>query len=152
MQISKAKTWFIHKNKNKKRGWAGKQEILNKTKLWLWKIRQNLTWPNPKNVKLVAWSEVRILQRTEENLETKYCAEVIVDGVQLWNKRQVTWVNLMMWKGKKHSKTWKQDMTKNQTQNMTWQKSDWIKSQWEKMCFKRGLKNLDRSPVHHRAL
>ena len=42
---------------------------------------------------------------TEGNLETKYCGEVIGEGVQLWNKREKTWPETNL-------ETWKQDQSK----------------------------------------
>ena len=44
------------------------------------------------------------------NLETKYCGEEIRDDVQLWNRKQVTWVRLNVTGEKtwqKWTKTWK---------------------------------------------
>ena len=70
---------------------------LTKTRLW---IRNKQDYGTVAD-KTVRQREVRILQRLWLNLETKCCGEVIGDDVQLWNGKQVTWVNLT-WQGKKH--------------------------------------------------
>ena len=62
---------------------------------------------------------------TDGNLETIYCGEVIGDEVQLWNRKQVTWVKLMD-RGKnmtRNLETWKHDKRpeKKIYQNRTWQ-------------------------------
>jgi len=94
MQSSKAKLDLFNKRQEQKARLSRIPEILNcgkikqnKTWLWLWKIKAK-TWPDKTwtNVNLrhgVRWG---FLHCSEGNLETKYCGEVIGDGVQLWNK------------------------------------------------------------------
>jgi len=49
----------------------------------------------------VPWEVSEDLAMSEGNLETTYCGDVIGDDVQLWNRKQVTWVRLNL-TGEKH--------------------------------------------------
>jgi len=76
---AKARLWFTNKQDYENYGYGGKT-LLGKTWHETWIV-----------------NEVRILQGV---LETKYCGEVIGDGVQLWTETGD--LSETKWQGKKH--------------------------------------------------
>ena len=79
------------KNETRLRLWIETNKTMDLT--WLWCCGCGAqTWLDERGVSVEG--KVRILQWLWLNLETKYCGEVILDEVQLWNRKQVTWVKL----------------------------------------------------------
>ena len=86
------------------------------------------TWPDKTWRDPWKWGEDSAI--TEGNLETKYCGEVIRDGVQLWTKTAD--LSETKWQGKKHDqKLIKKPENKTEVKTWTWQQFDNPQNMWQ---------------------